>query len=113
MRRTAAAHSAHIVHGIGLSGKWAFGEVCAVEESWKYLLTIVVIVVIVVGVMAMPAQTLTAEQIERLEAFRRANGNLSVPKLARRMEIPFGWMTLKRALAGKPVWALSHDPARV
>lgn len=50
---------------------------------------------------------LNKTQIERLSKYRVARG-LSLPQLKLAMALPFGWETLKKALAGDPVWDLSY-----
>jgi hypothetical protein len=56
---------------------------------------------------------LTADQIRRLEEFRRASHDgaphgYSLPLLRTAMGARFGWATLQKALQGRPVWELSH-----
>lgn len=54
-----------------------------------------------------PSQTLTTEEIERLESFRIAE-RLTFAKLNETMQNPFSWEVLKRAIGGRPVWELNH-----
>jgi len=54
-----------------------------------------------------PSRTLTAEQIEQLEAYRRAERQ-TFAELNATMENPFTWQVLKRAIDGRPVWELNH-----
>jgi hypothetical protein len=56
----------------------------------------------------LPSQKLTADQIGRLEKFRRAK-RLSLATMNRTMASPFRWQTLSRALEGKAVWIFNHD----
>lgn len=60
-----------------------------------------------------PSRTLNPEYRARLEKFRRlshegARSGYSLAQLRSAMAAPFGWQTLKKALAGQPVWELSH-----
>lgn len=57
---------------------------------------------------------LTAEQIDRLERFRKspqegAPAGYSLPALRSAMQAPFGYKTLGKALQGLPVWELHHS----
>lgn len=54
-----------------------------------------------------PSRRLNAEQIERLEKYRRAERK-SFAELNSTMANPFTWEVLKRAMAGRPVWELNH-----
>ena len=59
------------------------------------------------------SRALRPDQIERLEAFRRASHEgaphgYSLPRLRSAMGASFGWATLQKALAGRPVWDLHH-----
>jgi hypothetical protein len=56
-----------------------------------------------------PSQALRKDQIDRLEQYRRENGNLGLPRLNRTMGSPFKWRTLQRALEGRPVWDLNYE----
>jgi len=65
--------------------------------------------------MARGRQTraLTAEQIARLKGYKAAPHDgaphgYSFPQLRTAMSCAFGWETLKKALAGLPVWDLHH-----
>jgi len=56
---------------------------------------------------------LRPDQIEQLENFRRAAHDgaphgYSLPQLRLAMDAKFGWETLKKALAGLPVWNLHY-----
>lgn len=55
-----------------------------------------------------PSQTLTPEEIERLENYRISN-RLTFTKLNLAMNNPFSWEVLKRAIGGRPVWELNHS----
>jgi hypothetical protein len=68
--------------------------------------------------MARGRQTraLRPDQIARLVAFKKASHpehgaphGYSLPQLRSAMAAGFGWETLKKALAGLPVWDLHHD----
>jgi hypothetical protein len=59
-------------------------------------------------------RTLRPDQIERLEKFRRSSHDgaphgYSLAQLRLAMDASFGWQTLKKALAGLPVWDLHHS----
>jgi hypothetical protein len=54
-----------------------------------------------------PTQTLTTEEIERLENFRRSERK-TFSELNAIMDNPFSAEVLKRALGGRPVWDLNH-----
>lgn len=54
------------------------------------------------------SRKLSPDQIDRLTRFRVAN-RYSLPQLRSAMSAPFGWETLKKALAGRPVWVLNHS----
>lgn len=58
-------------------------------------------------------KALTPDQIERLAKFKAAQHNgaphgYSYAGLRLAMSAGFGWQTLKKALAGRPVWDLHH-----
>jgi hypothetical protein len=58
-------------------------------------------------------RTLSPAQIQRLEKFRRASHEgaphgYSLPLLRTAMGASFGWETLKKALAGRPVMELHY-----
>jgi hypothetical protein len=59
-------------------------------------------------------RALTADQVKRLEAFRRsshdgARHGYSLPLLKTAMGIGCSWETLQKALQGLPVWDLHHS----
>jgi hypothetical protein len=51
---------------------------------------------------------LTAEQVEAFERIQKAH-RLSLPRLAKFLELPFDWRTLGRALDGKSIWTMNHE----
>jgi hypothetical protein len=57
--------------------------------------------------MTRATQTLSAEQIEWLRNYRTEN-HASFAEIAKRMESPFGWQVLVRAMDGQPIWILNH-----
>ena len=57
--------------------------------------------------MTRATQTLTAEQIDRLKKYRQ-DEHVSFVEMTSRMESPFGWEVLQRAMDGRAVWILNH-----
>jgi hypothetical protein len=54
-----------------------------------------------------PTAILTAEEIELLQKYRQIE-HVSFAEMNTRMESPFGWTVLQRAMQGRPVWVLNH-----
>lgn len=58
--------------------------------------------------MGRTTKTLRPEQCLALQKYRRTNF-LTIVALARKMEAPFSWRTLRSAMAGKAIAELSVD----
>jgi hypothetical protein len=58
--------------------------------------------------MGRTTKTLRPDQCLALQKYRRENF-LTIAALARKMEAPFSWRTLRSAMAGKPIAELSID----